>query len=360
VTADVRVEIAEQRLGGVPWLIVRGPRREAFVALGAHTAVDVKAVLDELPDLASLRGAELADRFAAVRDASREHHPAAWSDLEALAEGANVDFDDLLLLNLRGDLGVRAGAGCSDLAWTDGSAAFMAHNEDDYPVLGPRYRVLTLLLEDEPAVTAWWAPGFLPANTWAATGRGLVYTIDHLNIVSPDEGPGRHFVAREMQRARDVDEAIEWLRSHPSAGGFTYTLGRVGEARVVVVETGAGQCAPVEVAAGREPRWHTNHVRRLPPELDAPKGESLARGRVLARLATAVEPDQDWFLSVLGSPPPRGVHRNATDGDDLATHCTIVADLVAGDLTFAGPDGQTVTTSFAALTAPTQERMDIS
>ncbi|MDT7804486.1 MAG: hypothetical protein QOI78_7919 [Actinomycetota bacterium] len=34
-----------------------------------------------------------------------------------MAAGAGVPFDDLLLANLRGDLGSGDGTGCTDLAW---------------------------------------------------------------------------------------------------------------------------------------------------------------------------------------------------------------------------------------------------
>jgi hypothetical protein len=41
-----------------------------------------------------------------------------------------VQFDDLVLLNLRGDLGlVDGGIGCSDLGWR-GERSVVAHNED--------------------------------------------------------------------------------------------------------------------------------------------------------------------------------------------------------------------------------------
>lgn len=353
-----RAEVFEQRLGDLPWLIVRGTRTDAFSTLGAHSAGLIEAVLEKLPDVprlrARLRDAELRNRVDAIACASSEQHPRAWEELVALAEGAGVPFEDLLLLNLRGDTGVDAGVGCSDIAWTDGSMAYIAHNEDEDPALEGYSRLLTLVVDEEPPVTAWWTPGLLPANTWVATGSGLLYTVDHLSIAAPTTAAGRHFVARGIHSARTLDAAIEWLGSQPSAGGFTYTLGQVGDPRVVVVETGAGRSA-VHAVPLRRAEWHANHLRYLPVELNVPHPESLRRGGLLASLTTVASIDSAWLLETLTSRPPHGVLRTASGGDELATHCTVVAVFPAGNVTISSPYGQAENTTIAALTDPLRE-----
>jgi hypothetical protein len=350
----VSASVDEARLGGVPWLTVRGSRTDAFRALGAHAAQEIRAVLDEIPDLPRLRSRiatpAVAAQLEAVAAASRADHPLAWADLQSLAEGARVDFSDILLLNLRGDLGTPGGAGCSDLAWSDGERAFIAHNEDDYPVLREHGRLLTLVVEDEPAIVSWWTPGFLPANTWAVTASGLVYTIDHLNVVRPARAPGRHFVARGMQRAVTVHEALRWLQRRPSAGGFTYTVGHIGTADITVAEAAAGECATAVVDASVQPRWHTNHIRYLRDGVDAPLPESRRRGEILGRACCPATPDAGWFAGVLRAPLPHGVHRDATGGDVLATHCTVVIDLELGALSLATARGSTTATADELLT----------
>ena len=96
------------------------------------------------------------------------------------------------------------------------------------------------------AITAFWYPGFLPSNAFTVTGHGLVWSIDHLPVVSPGDGAARHFVARGLQRsATTLDEAVDYLRTHPSADGFAYTVGdRTG--RIVSMEAAAGRHALVE------------------------------------------------------------------------------------------------------------------
>ena len=141
-------------------------------------------------------------------------------------------------------------------------------------------------------------------------------------------------MGRGLQRAaRTVDDAVGYLRSRPSAGGFAYTIGdRAG--RVVSVEAAAGRHAVTEAGPGGGPLlWHTNHGRYLSgaePEAD---GTSAARGEILDALGVPAEdPGPSWFLDVLTSPPPGGVRSDpGPDGRGLTTLCTLVADLTAGE-----------------------------
>ena len=227
--------------------------------------------------------------------------------------------------------------GCSDLAWRR-DRSVVAHNEDGALTDVGRCGLLTLTGNGRPPVTAFWYPGFLPANAFALTGDGLVWTVDHLPVASPGDGAGRHFTGRGLQRsARSVDQVISYLRTHPSAGGFAYTIGdRAG--RVVNAEAAAGRLAAVEAGPGPGPLlWHTNHGRYLPgadPEAD---GTSAARGETLDVLGVpATDPGPSWFLDVLTSPPPGGVRSDTgPDGHGLTTLCTLVADLTAGEAVIA-------------------------
>jgi hypothetical protein len=277
------VSLHEHRLGSLRWLVLTGPDREAFGALGEHMRAELTALAGAWPVLPRLRrhvsGPPGRDRLAAVRRATQEAFLAEWAELAAFAAGAGVQFDDLALLNLRGDLGlVDGGIGCSDLGWRR-ERSVVAHNEDGALEDVGRCALLTMTGIGRPPVTAFWYPGFVPANAFALTGDGLVWTVDHLPVAAPGPGAGRHFVGRGLQRtARTVDDAVGYLRSRPSAGGFSYTIGdRAG--RVVSVEAAAGHYAVTEAGPGRGPLlWHTNHGRYLSgaePEAD---GTSAARG----------------------------------------------------------------------------------
>ena len=345
--------VVEDELGGLRWLTVSGGRAEVFRALGAAAATDVREIIAGLPEGEALRrfaktpaGQAAVERVLAP---TRRDHPDEYRDALELAAGAGVDPDLLLLANLRGDLGGHDGTGCSDLAWR-GSSSFLAHNEDGAPTLDGRLVLLTLAVDGEAAVTVQWYPGFLPCNTFVVTGHGLAWGINHIQVSRPAAAPGRHFVARGLQRQPDLDSAVRYLADHPSAGGFAYTIGEFSSGRIVTVEAAAGRTASVEAHPQHNPLlWHTNHLRQLVDDIRAGTGaeastsgvrylghreESVARGEVLATLATPPNPDVGWFLNVLtGGPVPKGVHRTAAGADPLLTLCTTVVDLTSGELT---------------------------
>src|SRR6185437_15414385 len=302
------VSLAEDRLGSLRWIVLAGPDREAFGALGEHVRGELAALADAWPALPRLRrhvsGSTGRDRLAAVRRATEDAFPAEWAELGAFAAGAGVP--------------------CSDLGWRR-ERSVVAHNEDGALEDVGRCALLTMTRTGRPPVTAFWYPGFVPANAFALTGDVLVWTVDHLPIAAPGPGVGRHFVGRGLQRtARTVEDAVGYLRSRPSAGGFSYTVGdRAG--RVVSVEAAAGRHAVTEAGPGRGPLlWHANHGRYLSgaePEAD---GTSAARGQMLDALAVPSEdPDPSWFLDVLTSPPPGGVRSDpGPGGRGLTTLCT--------------------------------------
>jgi Acyl-coenzyme A:6-aminopenicillanic acid acyl-transferase len=185
------------------------------------------------------------------------------------------------------------------------------------------------------------------------TGPGLAWSIDHLQARSPGPGAGRHFVARGLQlTAGAVDQAIGYLREHPSAGGFAYTIGdRAG--RIVTVESSAGQHAWHEVGADGPIGWHTNHGRYIADAAASPHGTSLQRGKVLAALdIPACEPDASSFVRVLTSPSPDGVRAEPSDAGRTTTLCTFVADLTGDEATIVCQNTEPVTVPLSSLTHP--------
>jgi Acyl-coenzyme A:6-aminopenicillanic acid acyl-transferase len=265
------VRVEEQRLGELRWIVLRGPSAEAFGALGQHMRAEIREILTDWPQLTQLRrhvaGSRASQRLAAVRQASEAAFPQVCAELAALADGAGVPLGDLALLNFRGDLGAidcdpaGDGIGCSDLAWRRRSV--IAHNEDDSEFFDGRCAMLRLALEGQQPVTTFWKPVFLPSNTVAVTGAGMVWSIDHLPVALPGAGAGRHFVARGLQReAATIDQAVDYLRRHSSAGGYAYTIGdRAG--RVISVESVAGQHACREVG-GQWPAGLAYQSRAIP------------------------------------------------------------------------------------------------
>lgn len=343
--------VSERELGGVRWIVARGPAAEVFSELGALMREEIGAILADSETGRLRERADLA-WFAAVTEASVARCPGAWAELAAMAGGAGVSAEDLALLNFRGDLGTfpSGGAGesggCSDLAWRR-SRSFIAHNEDEPASYLGRCPLLTLRLDGQQPVTAFWVPGFLPANAFSVTGTGVVISVDHLPVAQPALAPGRGFVARELQRAvTGVDDAIGLLAENPSAGGFSYTIGdRTG--RIAIVESAAGQCGWREVGDDGPIAWHTNHGRYIEAAGTNPHGTSVRRGEILAGLGEpGTEPGPQWFLDALDRV------RADPEGARIATTlCSFVADLTSGELVARSRGSSSVSIAFGDLLA---------
>lgn len=344
-------EITERELAGLRWLGVRGERREVFLALGEVAREDVRTTLD-----AVVAGERLQHRMQdaggraaldAAMDATRRRHPVQVAEAAALAEGAGVDPDLVLMANLRGDLGTD-GTGCSDLGWR-ADRSFLAHNEDG--PTGTRLTVLTLAIDDDPAVAVEWYPGFLPANSFVVTGHGLTWGIDHLTVPRPaPSAPGRHFVARAAQRCATLDELVAYLAANPSAGGFAYNAAELATGRVATVEVAAGRTGIVYAEPDTRPLLaHTNHLRVLDADGTPAAANSLDRARLLDALVPPDQPDTGWFLGALaGACLPDGVRQQGPRGMTL---CTAVVDVAAKEIVFQPADAAPATISYDALLA---------
>jgi hypothetical protein len=344
--ARTRAELIEQNIAGMRWLVVRGSRGSCFRILGDYARSSIHHAVDDLHRRAADARARSSDGWGrhvgAVVDATAERFPVHVGELEALGAGAGVPLDTLLDLNLQGDLaGVGAqpdtgAGGCSDIGVL-GDHVLLAHNEDEDLASVGRVDLLTLRVDGDPALWALWYPGMLPSNAFTLSEH-LAWGVDHLPVTEPLEAPGRSFVARALQRIERLDDAVAFLRSEPSAGGFAYSVASGSDGRIVSVETAAGACALAEADAQRRPvLWHTNHVRYLPEGSGRPRHSSLERGAVLAGVtggSAAAALDRDRLFAVLTRPCPDGVRQEGK----FATLCSVVADLTAREVFIApGP-----------------------
>lgn len=333
--------IEEYQLGETPWLVVTGDRISAFRMLGERQAHRIRALAKDSNAIRKLQTRASAPRtaelLAEVRKQSESIYPEPWSELVAMAQGADVPLNSLVLLNLRGDLGAEERLGCTDLAFRDRDALFLAHNEDGAAEFQPYCVMLTLRLDGEPAVTTWWYPGFLPSNTVTFNQYGLVWGIDNVRVAAPTGAPGRHFVARALQSSRSISEVVERLRDEPSAGGFAYTVGQFGYPHAIQIETAAGHYAYRSTQhSGESLLWHTNHLLLLPSHLDTATENSLTRARTASTWTIPDSGPVDWCLQQLAvAPMPEGVRRDAAGDDLLVTLATFVVDLSAADVLVA-------------------------
>jgi predicted choloylglycine hydrolase len=296
-----------------------------------HRTLDSYAFFQErlLPFHRSREGQARYQQFLCINTA---RFPDYVTELEGLAEGSERSFEDLFLVNMRGeyrDYLRSPTAGCFDCALVTDDVAVMGHNEDGSPAFEDNLYLIHARITGKPAFTALSYPGFLCGNAFGFNAEGICFSIDNVQPQDTRVGIGRHFVARSLLEARSLDDAVARVTVPDRASGFGYTIGSIPERRVVYLEV-----APVAYHI-REISGcyiHANHYLDLASIKQVIGSSSKARlERASALLEEQAPLDAIGVLSILGDEAHAQypIYRSATPPDDGATLNTVLFDLDA-------------------------------
>lgn len=314
---------------------VRGSHHDVGFAIGERFARQIHKGLDNYPFLQKQilpyhQTAEGQARFQELLALHRARYPDYVAELEGMAQGAGRSFQDLFLVNQRGEYtGYLRGPapGCFDCALVTNDVALIGHNEDGSPTFRDNMYLVQARVGDKPAFTALLYPGFLPGNAFGFNAAGICFSADNVQPRRTRVGVGRHFLARSLLEARSLDDAIERVTAPGRASGFGYTIGSVHERRVVYVEVAPGSHHVREV---RGCYVHANHYRELTAVEQIIGWSSRARvGRAEAILQQRPPQDATGVLAILGDQThdQYPIFRTAIPPDKLATLCIALFDL---------------------------------
>ncbi|KUM24163.1 peptidase C45 [Mesorhizobium loti] len=186
----------------------------------------------------------------------RERFPRYWAELQGLAAGLELPFEDVFLWNCRGDIWAMAPDGCTTVQ-LPGSPHVIGHNEDGDPDFAGHCALAHVASEGGNEFTAFIYPGSLPGHTFATTSKGLIQTVNNIRPLAGGAGTPRMVLARAMLDAPGLDEAVALLRSAPRAGAFHLTLAQAGDERLLSVEFTAQALSVDRVETARV---HSNHL----------------------------------------------------------------------------------------------------
>ena len=284
-------------------------------------------------------------RYAELLAVHERRYPAYVAELQGCAEGAEVPFEDLFLINLRGEYrgyaapGANAQIGeCSTCSLLNSGHAVVGHNEDG----AVYYHNRSYLIHVEPggAAAAFLAlcyPGFLPSNAFGANRHGLCYAINNVRPTRIQAGLGRHFLARSLLQARSLEDAVARLSVGPRAAGFNFTLASLCEPEILNVEVSP---ADIHIHTIQGRYFHANHYRHLQLEQQCEPSSLARQRRGDALLSRGLPEDSDGVLGVLRdqADPQLPIWRQGRGSDPGVTLLSAVFDLRAASLTvYPGP-----------------------
>ena len=270
----------------------------------------------------------------------RNRFPGYVAELEGIAEGAARPFEEIFLVNLRGEfaglitMGPQSGhssatdqSGCTDCLVLTPEAALIGHNEDGPPAgLGNMF-VARIAVDHCPAFHALCYPGFLPGNAFGFNESGILHTINTVEPRPIKMGLSRHFLARSLLEAKTLEEALQNVTVPDRASGFNYNIGSLSERRLVSVEVAPERHHVHEVQGCYT---HTNHYFKLKNQkqvISRSSRKRLERARNLCQAPTPA--DAAHVLALLSDQADRiyPIYRDATPPDEDATLCSALYDL---------------------------------
>ncbi|MDX9991876.1 MAG: C45 family peptidase [Anaerolineales bacterium] len=251
----------------VPMVRVSGSHREVGRQIGeafrgkiTHSVENARNLLAEAYETLELTwdGAKVQSRK--YLPFSEERFPQYVDEIRGMAEGANVDFYDLVTLNTMEAVTTDALhlTRCTSMAVNETRTAnghvLAAHNEDWVPEDEDDVYIVHASLEDEPPFLAMNYGGLLPNVGFNADG--IAQLIDSVYPSDSRIGIPRLVIGRAVLAARKPDAAIRWaILPHRAAGYNHLIVHESGE--IYSVEVSAQQFDMLHAHDGY--MVHTNH-----------------------------------------------------------------------------------------------------
>lgn len=195
-------------------------------------------------------------RVHAMRRMVEARFPSYWQEMQGLAQGLELPFDDVVLWHFRGDISDMAPEGCTTVQ-IPGREPVVAHNEDGDPAHRGHCALAHVRPDGGAAFTSLVYPSTIPGHAFAATETGLVVTVNHIRSFKVGVGFPRILLARALLDCTTLDEAVRLLETLPRAGAYHVTLARRGDSRIFGVEFSHSTCSVRKIP---NPQCHTNHL----------------------------------------------------------------------------------------------------
>ena len=224
---------------------VTGSHFDAGFSIGQNFSSEIQNAIAEnttlqeafLPFHRSPEGQDLYNRLLPIH---QKEYPDYISEIEGIARGAGCAFEEIFLLNMRGEyrgyVNRPINQGCSTLSLIDGAHAVFGHNEDGSLFFKDSMYVVEAHITGKPSFTAFSYPGFLCGNAFGFNSEGICFCNNDVVPETLEVGRGRHFMARALFEATTIEAAVDAVTPPGRAGGFNYTIGSVKQRRIVNVE----------------------------------------------------------------------------------------------------------------------------
>jgi predicted choloylglycine hydrolase len=263
-----------------------------------------------------------SERLRQMEQATRHALPEVIEEVEGLAEGLDLPFDQAFAWISRGDLRADLPEGCTTVM-VPGAPRVIAHNEDGDPAETDACGLLTCRPDHAPAFAALLYPGSIPGSAFGVNEEGLVVTVNNIRAKYAPPGVPRQLVGRAVLGCRSLDQAVALIEGLPRAGGFHFAMAQAGDHRLLSVEFTGDLVSVVELD---RPTAHANHLIH-PGMADLPQIVTRSSADRQARAAALLPGDPLAVLQDDAGPGLPILRRDPADPDAENTVVTLLATL---------------------------------
>ncbi len=326
-SSEDKNNIPPELMQAIPIVHVAGTHREIGRQIGKRFFTQVRHSIHNARALIASAYSDLQLTWEGAQIQARkylpfaqERYPQYVDELLGMAEGADVFFDDLMVVNAMEAVTMDALhlTKCTSMAVNDDRTAdghvLVAHNEDWLPEDEEDVFLVHATPDDEPAFLAMTYGGLLPNIGF--NSAGIAQLCDSVYPTDSRIGIPRVIVSRAVLAARDLEEAIRRTLVTHRAAGYNHLLAHES-GELYSVEVSARQFAVLYGEDGY--LAHTNHyldynmqqVESEPDELVATRIRYFRTLRMLKRT-------QRHTLKTL-----QAIQRDHTNfPNSICNHCT--------------------------------------
>jgi predicted choloylglycine hydrolase len=217
---------------------------------------------------------------ANFRNDIEKYAPHVMDEMQGLADGAGVPFEDILLhqmfeevyeaapLKVGVDLGEAfLGHGCTSFACVSNGRRFNGQNMDYSPNLDGKQAVFRYNMPDRQVLMYGFIGqvGGIGANS---NGLSLFVTTLPQGNKREEDGLGSTFLLRLLLEQGSVEKAVKALRDVPRFGALSYALSDFDKS--LIVEASADEMVVMEPTQDKPYLAHTNHLLEIKTRNDLP------------------------------------------------------------------------------------------
>ena len=314
-----------------PIITVSGSHREIGLSIGERFAKEISDGLAAhgglqdkfLPFHRTSEGKQVFDKLIKINQSA---FPDYFEELESIAKGAGVSFEEIFIINLRGEyrgyIDDATDPGCSTCIVNNSDEALIIHNEDGLGSFRDKMYFIEATPNGKPSFTTLSYPGFLPGNAFGFNSNGICFSVNNLRPSDATPGLARHFLCRSLFEATSIEDAIARVTPDGRAAGFHYSIGSIKERRIVTVETAPNRASLREESGSY---FHPNHYIELKDQGQRLMPSTQHRQRRAEKvLAEKKELHREDALALLGDggDSEYPIYRVGAGPDLLNTLCT--------------------------------------